>query len=72
MPLAGGENGFQGQRTRVGRLTMFEILRFADADDGNLVTESSIVHPRTKQALASPFGLSSDRDDIAKWLQLRR
>jgi len=44
---AGGENGFQGQlELGVGRLSVLEILRFADADDGDLVTESSVAHVR--------------------------
>jgi len=65
---AGGENGFQGQlELGSGRLSVLEILRFADADDGDLVTESSVAPcPHTLTSLRRLVVL--DRDDIAERL----
>jgi hypothetical protein len=42
---AGGEDGFQSQlELRLRRLPMLVVLGFANANDGNLVTEGSIGH----------------------------
>src|SRR5713226_8394271 len=59
---AGGKNGFQGQlELGVRRLTVLEILRFANANDGNLVTKCSAAHirvparrPRSRAVIANP------------------